>query len=149
MMTDEQATQTTWDMLGAAVEGRGDEAARLMGELGADSDGPRMYGVCCGLAEAGRHALRKLYPAMIWEPSGSMYVLQELQPGGMDKNPADTWAARFVVAWANRDTANTDALFGVAEAMPGDGFPDCVCALLCTVAGVCRLALDKQKSEGH
>jgi hypothetical protein len=136
MMTNEQASRAAWDMLGAAVEGRGDDAARLMGELGADSDGPRMYGVCCGLAEAGRHALKKLFPTMAW--SGYLYAIRELQPGGLEENPADTWAARFLVAWANHDTANTDALFSVAAAAPGDGFPDRVCALLCTVAGLIR-----------
>lgn len=134
MMTDEQATKAIWDMIGHAVEGRAEQAALLLMEIGQDSDSPRMYGVCCGIAEVGKQVLRKLYPAMVWGPSGYMWAIKQLGAG--DGDPAETWAARFLVAWANNDTANTDALYRVAVDGTDDEYGSSICALLTTVAGL-------------
>ncbi len=134
MMTDNEATKAIWDLLGHAIEGRGEQAAQLLMAIGQDSDTARMYGVCCGIAEVGREILRKLYPAMAWAPSGYMWAMQQIRPGEGD--PADVWAARFLVAWANKDTANTDALYRAAVAGSDDEYVGSICALVTTVAGL-------------
>lgn len=145
MMTSEEATKAVWDMLGHAIEGRGDEAARALMAIGQDSDTARMYGVCCALAETGKEILHRLYPAMTWEPNGSMWALHLIGPG--EGNPADVWAARFLVAWANKDTANTDALFTAALAGSDDEYGDSICALLVTVAGLGKTALAEKRGD--
>lgn len=144
MMTDEQATQAIWDMIGHAIEGRGEQAARALMRLGQDSDSPRMYGICCAIAEVGKVALRQLYPHMTWGRSGHMWAMQQLAPG----DPADVWAARFLVAYANGDRANTNALYDTACAGTDDEYGQSVCALLATVAGVCITAR-REKDGGQ
>ncbi|BBB01025.1 hypothetical protein RVR_8257 [Actinacidiphila reveromycinica] len=143
MMTDEQATQAVWDLMGHAIEGRGEQAARLLAEIGADSDGPRMYGICCAIAEIGKATLRQLYPHMTWGPSGYMWAMQQLGPG----SPADVWAARFLVAYADGDKANANALWSAATAASGDEHVDSICALVTTVAGLAITALRKKRGE--
>lgn len=143
MMTEQEATQAIWDLLGHAVEGRADEAAHALMAIGQDSTTARMYGVCCGIAEVGKEVLRKLYPHMIWEPNGSMWTLRQIGSG--DGDPADVWAARFLVAWANGDTANTDALFRAAVAGSNDEYIGSVCALVTTVAGLAITATAEKR----
>lgn len=143
MMTDEQATKAIWDMIGHAIEGRGEQAARLLMEIGQDSDASRMYGVCCGVAEIGKATLRQLYPHMTWGPSGYMWAMQQLGPG----NSADVWAARFLVAYSNGDSANTNALFSAALAASHDEYGDSICALVTTVTGLAITALRKKRGE--
>jgi hypothetical protein len=112
-------------------------------EIGQDSESPRMYGVCCAIAEIGKATLKQLYPHMTWGPSGYMWAMQQLGPG----NPADVWAARFLVAYANGDRANTNALYGAALAGSDDEYGDSVCALVTTVSGIVITALREKRDH--
>ena len=111
-----------------------------------EADRPRMYGVCCALAEAGSHMLRKIYGDQAPKTSeDGMFVFQELQPGALADDPARTFSMRFLTAWANGDTGTTDALFSAATRASSEEYVDSVCALFADVVGITRLALDEQK----
>lgn len=139
-----ERAEAVWTMLGHAIDGDAEQAAHSLMALGQQSTTVEMYGVCCGIAEAGAAVLRQMYPAMIWAPSSYMTVLREMQPGGLDSDPPATWAARFLVGYANRDSDQTNALFDAAIADGPDFFADSVCALLGLFAGLGRAELRRK-----
>lgn len=131
-MNQEQTAEAVWDLLGHAVEGRGDEAAQALVHIGSSVDANRMYGVCCALAEAGTFALKKLFaPAAFAGPS--MYGIHQLKHG---TDPAEMWGARFLVAYANGDRQMALALFEAALKASDEEYVVSVSQLVCTVAGV-------------
>lgn len=145
-MDTDTASQLIFEALALGVAGDSDNAIDKLNSVCEDADGPRMYGVCCALAEAGAHMLRRVYgdkaPA---SPADGMFVLQELEPGAVGKDPAKAFSVRFLTAWANGDTDTTDALFTAATRASNEQYIDSVCALFADVIGITRLALDEQK----
>ncbi|WP_393075132.1 hypothetical protein [Streptomyces sp. LN704] len=146
-ISTEDASQLIFEALACGVAGERDTAIDKLNSVCEDADGPRMYGVCCALAEAGAHMLRRVYgDAAPTTPEDGMWVVQELQPGAMEDDPAKAFSMRFLIAWANGDRDTTDALFTAATRASNEQYIDSVCALFVDVIGITRLALDQQKT---
>jgi hypothetical protein len=146
-MNQEETSQAVFEMLGLAVAGDVPGAATALQNIGMASDDHRMYGVCCALAEAGKHVLHQLYGDQAPRPGTSdMFVIQELIPGATAADPAEAFALRFLTAWANGDRVTTLALFNTALDASDDEYVSSVGALLANVAGLCRLALERKRA---
>lgn len=146
-MDTDTASQLVYEALAHGVAGDTEGAFDKLNSVCETADGPRMYGVCCGLAEAGAHMLRKLYGDQAPQsPEDGMFILQELAPGAADKDPAKAFSVRFLTAWANGDRDTTDALFTAATRASDEQYVDSVCALFADVVGICRLALNELKT---
>jgi hypothetical protein len=91
------ASQLVYEALAYGVAGDTEGAFDKLNSVCETADGPRMYGVCCGLAEAGAHMLRKLYGDQAPKsPEDGMFILQELEPGAVDADPAKAFSVRFL-----------------------------------------------------
>jgi hypothetical protein len=146
-MNEEETSQAVLGMLGLAVAGDVPGAATALQEIGMAGDTNRMFGVCCALAEAGRHVLHQLYGDQAPRPGTSdMFVLQELVPGATDQDPPKAFALRFLTAWANGDRATCMALYDAALEASDEEYVSSVAALLADVAGLCRLALKQKRA---
>lgn len=146
-MSTEDASKLIFEALAHGVAGDGDTAINKLNSVCENADGPRMYGVCCALAEAGSHMLRKVYGDQAPKTSeDGMFVFQELQPGALADDPPKAFSMRFLTAWANGDTDTTNALFTAATRASNEQYIDSVCALFADVIGITRLALDEQKT---
>lgn len=146
-MSTEDASKLIFEALAHGVAGQGDTAIDKLNSVCEGADGPRMYGVCCALAETGSHMLRRIYGDQAPKtPEDGMWVMQELEPGAMSDDPAKTFAMRFLIAWTNGDTDTTNALFTAATHASSEQYIDSVCALFADVIGITRLALDQQKT---
>jgi hypothetical protein len=142
-VTADETVALIKDAIGYAVAGDADRAADALQRLGENSDNNRMYGVCCALAAAGSAAMKKLYgPA-----DGHIFWLESLTDKPVEDDPAEAFAARFLVAYANGDTDTCLALYGAALRASGEEYVESVCALLSNVAGIARLVLDKQSKN--
>lgn len=140
------ASQLVFDALAHAVAGDAKGAFTAMQTLGQQSDGAMMYGACCGLAQAGALMLKKFYGDQAPKPGEGMWVMEQLKPDA-PADPAETFGMRFLIAWANGDTDTCDALHLAAWKATDDQYVDSIAALLATVAGITRLALDKQRGD--
>jgi hypothetical protein len=139
-MDDAQLGQVVLDAVTHAMC-QNDEA--LAGSLAAiEQVGPwAMFGACCGWADCGHAALRKLYGERAADlAQGDMWALQELVPG--KSRASDLFASRFIVAWANGDQPMALALFRSAVSVSEDAYGEAVISLLMSVAGLVRLATD-------
>jgi hypothetical protein len=146
-MNTEEASKLIFEALAHGVAGEADTAIDKLNSVCEDADGPRMYGVCCALAEAGAHMLRRIYGDKAPKtPEHGMWIMQELQPGAMEGDPAKTFSMRFLIAWANGDRDTTNALFTAATHASNEQYIDSVCALFTDVIGITRLAMDQQKT---
>ncbi|MFF0092773.1 hypothetical protein ACFYSF_22810 [Streptomyces canus] len=149
MMTTREAAQLIHDALAAAMSGDVDRAAHCVATLGADSDANRMYGVCTAIAEAGHRALRLLYADKAPRPgTDDMWVIQQLVPGALDRNPAQAFATRFLIAHCNGDTASTKAQFEAALMAGPDVFVGGVCRLVIDVAGLASTGMTESEAHG-
>jgi hypothetical protein len=144
-ISTEDASKLIYEALAHGVAGDGDTAIDKLNTVCEDADGPRMYGVCCALAEAGAHMLRRVYGDKAPKtPDDGMWIMQELRPGDTDNDPAKTFSMRFLIAWANGDQDTTDALFTAATHASNEQYIDSVCALFADVIGITRLAMDQK-----
>lgn len=137
-MDSKAVSELVLDALAFAVAGDSERAADALDSLGTASTNNQMYGVCCAIAEAGRHMLQRVLGK---QPPGSMFALEELEPGTAERDPHRAFALRFLTAYANGDRDMTLALFDAALEAGGDDYVESVCALLAEVAGITRLAL--------
>jgi hypothetical protein len=139
------ASELVMEALAHAVAGDADEATVALMTLGQQGDGNLMYGVCCALASAGEHGLRTLYGDRAPRPeNGDMWVMQELAPCALAKDPPAAFAMRFVVAYANRDMPACLALYEAAFEASDEEYGDSIAALLADVAGILRLAREQR-----
>jgi hypothetical protein len=146
-MDTNTASQLVYDALALGVAGDTEGAFTKLNAVAEGADGPRMYGVCCGLAEAGALMLRKLYGDQAPKtPDDGMWILQELRPGATTADPAKAFSVRFLIAQANGDHDTTNALFTAATRASAEEYVDSVCALFADVVGITRLALEEQKA---
>ena len=146
-MDTNTASQLIFEAIAHGVSGDRDGAIDRLNSVCENADGPRMYGVCCALAEAGAHMLRRIYGDQAPQaPADGMFILQELKPGATDDDPAEAFSMRFLAAWANGDRDTTDALFSAAAKASNEQYIDSVCALFANVIGITRLALDQEKT---
>lgn len=125
-----------------AVDNDAAGASDALAEISGSGDPFDMYAACCGIAEIGKGALKKLYGDRAPDPAkGDMWFVQELQPGALSDDPPKAFAARFLIAYANGDDKMCPALFRAALEADGVQYVDSLCALLSDVAGIARLAL--------
>ncbi|MGY0064239.1 hypothetical protein ACWY4P_48740 [Streptomyces sp. LZ34] len=115
-----------------------ERAAVAVTEITDSGDAADIYVACCGFAEVGRAQLLSLYsgsppaPAhgCVWQPSD---IRRAVRP---DADTHDWFAARFLAAWANEDTATTVALYAAANHAGPATRTESVCALLAHVASL-------------
>lgn len=145
-MDTDTAAELVMEALAHAVAGEADEASMALMTLGTRGDGNLMYGVCCALASAGEHFLRQFYGDRAPQRGADdLWVIEQLQPGVLADDPPKAFAMRFLVASANQDTATCLALYEAAYGASDDEYVDSIGALLATVAGIGRLAIEKHK----
>lgn len=144
-MTEEETAALVMQAIGYAIDGDGERATSVLDTIAESSDNNRMYGVCCAIAAAGAQVLRLLYGSQAPGP-GDMWAFSELAPGSLG-DPAEAFATRFLVAYANGDTPTCLALYQAALKAGGIEYVDSVCALLANVAGLARLALAEKDAR--
>jgi hypothetical protein len=137
--------ELVFEALGHAIAGHADEAAQHLMTIGQNSDANRMYGVCCAIASAGEHMLCQIYGDRAPKTErGEMWALHQLQPGALDDDAPKAFAARFLVAHCNKDSKTALALFQAALESDDEQYVASIAALLATVAGISRLAIDQK-----
>lgn len=135
-----------FEMISLAVADEQDKAADKLTDLGERLDISGMYGVCCGVASVGIHAMTRMNGGKGPDLArGDMWALAELRPGAATEDPPAAFAARFMVALGNNDRQASLALFDTALRAGPERYVESVCALLAQTAGLCRLALKEQR----
>lgn len=132
--------------LAAAIDGDSDAAATAVCTIG-ERSGPtqfEVYAACCAFAEAARQALAKLYDAKAPDTSrGEMWAMQQL-PGA---DVYETWAMRFVVAYANDDKDQAMALWKTALDQTDEDYVASVASVLTTAASLWRTIQQQKESK--
>lgn len=139
-MDQDRLHQLTMDALSAAVLKDADRASDAITEIGASGDPFDMYAACCGFAEIAKRAMTKALGQKPDLAAGDMWILEDLKPSSPDKNPAETFAVRFMTAYANDDKDTVPALYRTALEAGPEQFVDSVCALLANAADLHRLS---------
>lgn len=117
-------------------------AASALIKIGQGGDHFDVYGACCAFAEIGKAALTKLHGDQAADLSrGDMWAMQILKPG--ENDPCETFATRFIVAYANGDKDGTFALFRAALEADGGQYVESVCALLATAVSLAHTAVQQ------
>ncbi|MFD5798647.1 hypothetical protein ACFWIO_34975 [Streptomyces diastatochromogenes] len=141
-MDHDELYARTMTVLNRAMDGDVPGAATALIEIGENGDPFDVFGACCAFAEVGKAALTKIYGDKAPDLSrGDMWAMQMLKPGSTD--PADTFAVRFIVAYANDDKEQAPALFRAALESSGDEYVSSVSALLATAVSLAHTALNK------
>ena len=144
-MERDQLARLTMDALSFAVLQDAERAADALDEIGTSGEPFDMYSAFCGLAEVAKRAMVKVLGDKPNLAAGDMWMIEELKPGGLDADPAKTFAVRFLIAYANDDKDMAPALFRTALEAGPDQFSESVCALLGDAADLHRLS---QRSAG-
>lgn len=126
------------DAISRAVDCDFQVASNLMGEIFRNSTGQQIYGVCCGLADAARQTLVRLYGHQGPE---TMWALAPSDPDDEPQHPAHAFSLRFITAFANSDMETCQALYLAASKASADDYAHSVIALLGDVARLARRAL--------
>lgn len=129
----------------AAMDGDTERAATTIQQLGDGTDAAGMYTVCRAFGMAAKHALEMLYGQ---QPKDAQWFLRAVHPGVFDKDPAQTFSARFIVAYANDDTDTCLALYRAATHASDEQYVDSVLALLKDTAMLLKLA-EEEKNAGR
>jgi hypothetical protein len=138
-VTDEEVSELIMAALGQASHGEPEQAATTLYTIGINSDGYRMYGVCCSIAAAGTHVLKKLYGEAAKQAEGWAMAVQD------PATPVHRlFALRFLTSYTNGDTDTCLALYNAAIHASDEEYADSVSALLVLVASLIRLALDEK-----
>ncbi|WP_329564686.1 hypothetical protein [Kitasatospora sp. NBC_01266] len=144
-MTQDETVTLIQEAIGYAIDGDADRAATALETLGQNGTNADMFGVCCAIATAGRHALTLLYGERAPGEDG-IWAMAEATPGALTADPPQAFALRFLVAYSNGDTDTCSALFGAALSSGDEQYPASVCALLSVVADLVRLALAEKRA---
>lgn len=143
-MDRDQLGQLVIRAFNAAVDRDLSGVADALDAIGTTGDPFDMYAACCGFAEIGKGALKKIYGDRAPRPEqGDMWVIEEMQPGALSDDPPKAFAARFLIAYCNDDKKTAPALFRAALESGPEQYVDSMCALIADVAGIARLALDQ------
>lgn len=130
----------TMTVLNRAMDGDVSGAATALIEIGQSGDPFDIYGACCAFAEVGKAALIKIYGDKAPNPArGDMWAMQMLDVGKTD--PAELFACRFIVAYANDDKEQAPALFRAALESSDDEYVSSVSQLLATAVSLAHTAL--------
>jgi hypothetical protein len=128
--------------LATAIDGDADGAATAVCTIG-ERSGPgqfEVYAACCSFAEAARQALVKLYDGKAPDRSrGEMWAMQQV-PGA---DVYETWAMRFIVAYANDDKPQAMALWKTAIDQTDTDYVASVASVLSTAASLWRTVIKK------
>lgn len=139
-MDHDQLYALTMTTLNHAMDGDIEGAATALMEIGQTGDSFNVYGACCVFAEVGKAALIKLYAGQAPDlERGDMWALEMLAPGESD--PAETFAVRFIVAYANDDQDQALALFRASLEASSDEHVSSVSQLLATAVSLAHTAL--------
>lgn len=145
-MDQEELYQLTMTTYSRAMDGDIDGSANALMEIGRTGDTANVYGACCAFAELAKAALRKLYGGHAPNLArGDMWALQQLQPDLGD--PAEAFAMRFIVAYANDDSAQAMALFQATLHAGPDEHVSSVSQLLATTVSLSRTALAERDGQ--
>lgn len=136
-MDQEKTSRLIMKALGAGIYGDPDEAVDILQEIGAAGDWNRMYGVCCAFASVGLKFIEKTTRP---KAAGEMWGIEELVPGALGKDPADQFAARFLVAYANDDPDNALALYEAIVQASTTEYVEAISALFAQAVGLGRMA---------
>ncbi|WP_435279287.1 hypothetical protein [Streptomyces sp. 1222.5] len=139
-MDQDQLYALTMTTLNRAMDGDVPGAATTLMEIGQSGDMFNVFGACCAFAEVGKAALTKLYGSQAPNTErGDMWALEILKPGNSD--PAETFAVRFIVAYANDDQDQALALFRASLEASSEEHVSSVSQLLATSVSLARTAL--------
>lgn len=134
-MDHEQLARLTHTAITCAMSGDSHGAATTLMEIGQDDDPFTMYAACCAFAEVGKAALVKFYGDRAPDPArGGMWAMQMLDPARSD--PAEVFATRFLIAYANDDKDQAPALFRAALESSDAEYCSSVAQLLATAVGL-------------
>src|SRR5690554_5019115 len=110
-MDRDQLGQPVIRAFNAAVDRDLSGVADALDAIGTTGDPFDMYAACCGFAEIGKGALKKIYGDRAPRPEqGDMWVIEEMQPGALSDDPPKAFAARFLIAYCNDDKKTAPAL---------------------------------------
>lgn len=138
-MEHEQLTRLAQAAINCAMSGDGHGAATALMEIGHDEDPFTVYAACCGFAAVGKAALTTFYGDRAPDPArGGMWAMQILDPTRSD--PAQVFASRFIIAYANDDKEQAPALFRAALESSDAEYVSSVAQLLATAVGLSRTA---------
>ncbi|MFP3990679.1 hypothetical protein U9R90_25080 [Streptomyces sp. E11-3] len=130
----------TMQAIGHALEGDSEGATTAMLEIGQNGTWHDVYGSCCAFAEVGKRALIKFYGAKAPSTAnGDSWGMTILDPAKAD--PAEVFATRFIVAYANDDKDTAIALFRAALESSDEEYVSSVAQLLATAASLANSAL--------
>jgi hypothetical protein len=138
-MDQDELYQLTMTTISRALDGDIEGSANALMEIGQTGDTANVYGACCAFAEVAKAAMLKLYGGHAPNlASGDMWALEQLKPGLGD--PAEAFAMRFIVAYANDDPGQTMALFQTTLNAGPDDHVSSVSQLLATAVSLSHTA---------
>ncbi|MFJ5259122.1 hypothetical protein ACIQAC_01425 [Streptomyces sp. NPDC088387] len=139
-MDRDRLCELTMRAIGCALDSDSEGATNAMLEIGQAGTWHDVYGACCAFAEVGKAALVKFYGDQTPDVAhGGSWAMQILDPAEAD--PAEVFATRFIVAYANDDRDNTIALFRAALESSDEEYVSSVAQLLATAASLANSAL--------
>lgn len=141
-MERDQLARLTMDAISFAVLTDADRATAALDEIGTSGDPFDMYAACCAFADVAKRAMVKVFGQEPNLSAGDMWVIEDLTPDIPDKDPAKTFAIRFMIAYANDDKDTAPALYRAALEAGPEQFTESVCALLADAADLHRLSLN-------
>ncbi|MCX4858299.1 hypothetical protein [Streptomyces canus] len=145
-MDTHRRAQLVVDVLQHAVNSDFGRAMQVMSEIAAASDRRQMYGVCCGLADAARQTLVRLYGHP--SPEG-LWALAAPDPEHGPQHPAHAFSLRFITAYANGDLPTCEALHLAAASASQEDYEHSVIALIVDVANLASVALQELADDGE
>jgi hypothetical protein len=125
-----------------AMDRNGREATQILARIGDNSDNADMYGVCRALASAVEQVLPRIFGALVPDTIWAFQVL------GDAPDPAQLFAARFIIANANHDIPTCVALFRAAAEAGSAEYTDSIAALLGMAGALLRDAEQRRKVPG-
>lgn len=145
-MDRDQLYKATMRAIGCALQGDAEGATNAMVEIGQNGTWRDVYGSCCAYAEVGKAALIKFYGEHAPDPArGGMWAMQTLP--GKTAEPAEVFAVRFILAYANDDKDGAFALFRAALESSNEDYIDSIAALLATAASLANSALEHARAR--
>ncbi|WP_338699149.1 hypothetical protein V2W30_22530 [Streptomyces sp. Q6] len=140
-MGRDELSDLTMQAIAATLDRNAEEAARALSEIGTRGNSRGIYAACCAFAHLGKVALTKLYGDQAPDlKRGDMWAMDILQPGA---DPHDLFAVRFIVAYANEDRDQVNALFDASIAAGPEDHVCSVTQLLITAVQLTNTAKDQ------
>lgn len=145
-MDHDRLYELTMRAIGCALESDAEGATDAMLEIGQNGTWQNVYGACCAFAEVGKAALIKFYGDKAPDTDrGDSWGMTILDPAKAD--PAEVFASRFIVAYANDDKDTAFALFRAALDSSAEEYVSSVAQLLATAASLANSALEHTRAR--